>query len=182
MLSTREYLVLPTRESRLMPVPRWARVLTALPDADVLQDYLTALRAAWSQRWCNQPARYPHLLLRLYRCIAFLRYEGNAFWGSFGEAVAYHRIASNPNRQTEINDVLDRISHHVGLEILHGAGRTRLCVQSAVRHVGIPVRISNASRHTVGPWHSTRMAALSGRLNSLELKKEGAKERAKTSF
>ena len=115
--------------------------VTALPDADELQDYLTTLRTAWSQGWCNQPGRYPHLLLRLYHCIAFLRYEGNAFWSSFGEAVGDHRIASAPHRQTEINNVLARISCHVGLEILLGAGHTRLCVQSSVRHVGIPVRI-----------------------------------------
>lgn len=115
--------------------------VSALPDADKLQDYLTTLRAAWSQGWCNQPARYPHLLLRLYHCIAFLRYEGNAFWASFGEAVGDHRIASAPHHQTEINNALENISRHVGLEILLGAGHTRLCVQSAVRHVGIPVRI-----------------------------------------
>lgn len=115
--------------------------VVTLPAADELQEYLTAVRSAWSIGWCNQPARYPHLLLRLYHCVAFLRYEGNAFWASFGEAVGDHRIASNPNRQTEINNVFDQISRHVGLEILHGTGRTRLCVQSAVRHVGIPVRI-----------------------------------------
>lgn len=115
--------------------------VVTLPAADELQGYLAALRKAWSHGWCNQPARYPHLLLRLYHCVAFLRYEGNAFWASFGEAVDDSRIASNPNRQTEINNVFDRISHHVGLEILRGAAGTRLCVQSAVRHVGIPVRI-----------------------------------------
>lgn len=115
--------------------------VAALPDADELQEYLTTLHEVWSQGWCNQPARYPHLLLRLYHCVAFLRYEGNAFWASFGEAVGDHRIASNPNRQTEINDVFDRISRHVGLGILHGTAGTRLCVQSGVRHVGIPIRI-----------------------------------------
>jgi len=115
--------------------------VVTLPAADELQEYLTAVRSAWSMGWCNQPARYPHLLLRLYHCVAFLRYEGNAFWASFGEAVGDHHIASNPNRQTEINDVFDLISSHLGLEILHGAAGKRLCVQSAVRHVGIPVRI-----------------------------------------
>jgi hypothetical protein len=99
------------------------------------------LRTAWSQGWCNQPGRYPHLLLRLYHCVAFLRYEGNAFWASFGEAVGDYRIVSAPHRQTEINNGLEHISRHVGLEILLGAAHTRLCVQSAVRHVGIPVRI-----------------------------------------
>lgn len=126
--------------------------VTVLPDADELQEYLTTLRAAWSQGWCNQPARYPHLLLRLYHCVAFLRYEGNAFWASFGEAVGDHRIPSNPNRQTEINDVLDHISRHVGLEILHGTAGTRLCVQSAVRQqcprVFLRFIISNAASNS----------------------------------
>ena len=115
--------------------------VTALPDADELQEYLTTLRSAWSQGWCNQPGRYPHLLLRLYHCVAFLRYEGNAFWASFGEAVGDHRIVSAPHRQTEINNAFENIARHLDLEILLGAGHTRLCVQSAVRHVGIPVRI-----------------------------------------
>jgi hypothetical protein len=29
--------------------------VTTLPDADELQEYLTTLRTAWSQGWCNQP-------------------------------------------------------------------------------------------------------------------------------
>lgn len=127
-----------------IPVDHRAKMgacVTALPDSDALQEYLTCLRAAWSQGWCNQPSRHPHLLLRLYHCVAFLRYEGNAFWASFGDAVGDHRIASNPSRQTEINNVVDHISRHLGLEILRAAAGTRLCVQSAVRHVGIPVRI-----------------------------------------
>jgi hypothetical protein len=115
--------------------------VAALPVADDLQYYLARLRVAWSSGWCNQPARYQHLLLRLYHCIAFLRYEGNAFWASFGEAVGDNRIATAPQRQTQINDVLEHISRHLGLEILLGAGHRTLCVQSAVRHVGIPVRI-----------------------------------------
>jgi hypothetical protein len=113
----------------------------ALPDADELQEYLTTLRTAWSQGWCNQPGRYPHLLLRLYHCVAFLRYEGNAFWGSFSEAVGDLRIASAPHHQTEINDVFENSARYFGLEILIGAEHTRLRVQSAVRHVGIPVRV-----------------------------------------
>jgi hypothetical protein len=115
--------------------------VAALPDADHLQEYLAGLRTAWLSGWCNQPGRYQHLLLRLYHCVAFLRYEGNAFWASLGEAVGDSIIASAPHRQTEINNVLEHISRHVGLEILIGAGHTRLCVQSAVRHVGIPVRV-----------------------------------------
>jgi hypothetical protein len=115
--------------------------VAALPDADELQDYLAQLRTAWLSGWCNQPGRYQHLLLRLYHCVAFLRYEGNAFWASLGEAVGDLRIASAPHRQTEINNVLEHISRHVGLEILIGAGHRTLCVQSAVRHVGIPVRV-----------------------------------------
>ena len=65
-------------------IPRESRAtmggcIAALPDADELQDYLAQLRAAWLSGWCNQPGRYQHLLLRLYHCIAFLRYQGNAF-------------------------------------------------------------------------------------------------------
>ncbi|MBI4028087.1 MAG: hypothetical protein HY360_24095 [Verrucomicrobia bacterium] len=115
--------------------------VAALPDADELQEYLTTLRTAWSQGWCNQPGRYPPLLLRLYHCVAFLCYEGNAFWASFGEAVGDPRIVFAPHRQTEINNVFENIARHFGLEILTGAGGRKLCVQSAVRHVGIPVRI-----------------------------------------
>ena len=87
----------------------------ALPDADELQDYLATLRQVWESGWCNQPGRYQHLLLRLYHCVAFLRYEGNAFWVSFSDAVGDCRIASAPHRQTEINNVLEHISRHVGL-------------------------------------------------------------------
>ena len=112
-----------------------------LPDANDLQDYIGQLRGAWLSGWGNHPGRYQHLLLRLYHCVAFLRYEGNAFWASFGEAVGEPVIAYNPNRQTQINDIFDRIARHFGLEIVVGCAGTRLCVQSAVRHVGIPVRV-----------------------------------------
>jgi hypothetical protein len=115
--------------------------IAALPDAEDLQDYLANLRAAWSAGWCNQPARYRHLLLRLYHCVAFLRYEGNAFWSSLGEAVGDVRISSAPHRQTEINNVFAHIARHLGLEVVIGIDGARHCVQSSVRHVGIPVRV-----------------------------------------
>jgi hypothetical protein len=115
--------------------------VAALPDADELQEYLTTLRAAWAQGWCNRPARYPSLLLRLYHCVAFLRYEGGKFWPSFAATVGDSRIASDGNRQREINNVFAHIARHLGWEILHGAGGPRLCVQSAVRYVGIPVLV-----------------------------------------
>jgi hypothetical protein len=116
--------------------------VVALPDADEFQEYLTTLRAAWSQGWRNQPACYPHLLLRLYHCVAFLRYEGNAFWASFGEAVDDDAIADDGNRQGEINRVFAHVAEDLGMKVLVGVDRARhLYVQSAVRHVGIPVRI-----------------------------------------
>ncbi|MCX7824473.1 MAG: hypothetical protein N2689_02835 [Verrucomicrobiae bacterium] len=116
--------------------------VAALPDADGLQQYLATLREAWLQGWCNNPGRYPHLLLRLYHCVAFLRYEGNAFWASFGEAVGDSRIADDGNWQGDVNKAFARIAEDLGLKILCGVDRSRhLYVQSAVRHVGIPVRV-----------------------------------------
>ncbi len=116
-------------------------IVVALPDAEELQAFLVTLRAAWSQGWCNHPGRYPHLLLRLYHCVAFLRYEGNAFWASFGDALGDQSIAPDGQRQEQINDIFANIANCLGLEIMRGAGNRRLCVQSAVRHVGIPVRV-----------------------------------------
>lgn len=116
--------------------------VAALPDAANLQEYLTTLRTAWSQGWCNQPTRYPHLLLRLYHCVAFLRYEGNAFWASFGEAVGDSRIADDGNRQSDVNKAFACAAEKLGLKVICGKdGARHLYVQSAVRHVGIPVRI-----------------------------------------
>src|SRR5208282_6406643 len=115
--------------------------VAALPDADELQDYLARLRVAWLSGWCNHPGRYQHLLLRLYHCVAFLRYEGNAFWASFGEAVGDGGIALDGNRQAEINRVFAHAAEHLNLKVI-GVDRARhLYVQSAVRHVGIPVRV-----------------------------------------
>jgi hypothetical protein len=116
--------------------------IAALPNADDFQAFLRQLREAWPNGWCNHPGRYQHLLLRLYHSIAFLRYEGNAFWASFGQAVNDLGIASNPNRQTQINAVFSHIARHLGLEVVSDSMGTRqLYVQSAVRHVGIPVRV-----------------------------------------
>src|SRR6266436_2340481 len=106
--------------------------VAALPDAYDLHDYLPRLRAAWLSGWCNHPGRYQHVLLRLYHCIAFLRYEGNAFWGSFGEAVGDGGIALDGNRQGDINRAFANIAKHLGLKVIVGADRARhLYVQSA---------------------------------------------------
>ncbi len=116
--------------------------VAALPEADKLQEYLSTLRTAWSQGWCNQPARYPYLLLRLYHCVAFLRYEGNAFWASFGEVVGDPRIADDGNWQGDVNEAFACAANILGLKVICGKdGARHLYVQSAVRHVGIPVRI-----------------------------------------
>lgn len=108
--------------------------LGALPDAEDLDIFLDQAKQAWQQGWLNAPARYPHLLLRLYHCVAFLRYEGNKFWDSFAEVVGDSNVD-----QTRINDVFDNVAQRLGLTVLHGTNRQ--CVQSAVRHVGIPVRV-----------------------------------------
>jgi hypothetical protein len=115
--------------------------VVALPGSEEMRDYLPKLRAAWLDGWCNHPGQYRHLLLQLYHCIAFLCYEGNAFWASFGEAVGDKGIAVNPSRQTEINDTFAHIARHLGLEVVGASAGRRLCVQSAVRHVGIPVPV-----------------------------------------
>lgn len=115
--------------------------IQALPKAEELNDYLKELSKAWLDGWRDNPKRYPHLLLRLYHCVAFLYYEGNAFWASFGAATGDHGIATAPHRQTVINDAFEHIAHHLGMDVIVGTDGARHCVQSAVRHVGIPVRI-----------------------------------------
>ncbi len=106
----------------------------ALPNADTLNGFLGQAKQIWLQGWLNAPARHPYLLLRLYHCVAFLRYEGNKFWDSFAEVVGEPEIATN--RQAEINHAFARISDHLGLPLIPSQ-----YVQSAVRHVGIPVRV-----------------------------------------
>lgn len=111
--------------------------LAALPDAEALDSFLSQAKQTWLQGWLNSPARHPHLLLRLYHCVAFLRYEGNKFWDSFAEVVGEREITTN--RQSEINHAFAHIAEHFGLPLIERSHRQY--VQSAVRHVGIPVRV-----------------------------------------
>jgi hypothetical protein len=108
--------------------------LGALPEADSMGSFLSEAKDVWCGGWNYSPRRYPHLLLRLYHCVAFLKYEGNRFWDAFASVLGEQSIPAN--RQTEINASFAHIAEHLGLQVLE-----HQYVQSAVRHVGIPVRV-----------------------------------------
>ncbi|MBE7494151.1 MAG: hypothetical protein HS117_04360 [Verrucomicrobiaceae bacterium] len=108
--------------------------LGALPDAEQMDAFIAAAKREWQDGWKHSIGRYPHMLLLLYQCVAFLKYEGNKFWDAFAAVLGEQVIPSN--RQTEINACFVRAANHLGLPVLE-----HQYVQSAVRHVGIPVRV-----------------------------------------
>jgi len=96
--------------------------------------FIEAAKREWHAGWKLSLGRYPHMLLLLYQCVVFLKYERNEFWDAFAAVLGEQAISSN--RQTEINACFVRAAKHLGLPVLE-----HQYVQSAVRHVGIPVRV-----------------------------------------
>ncbi len=115
------------------------RALGAVPASEDLPAFMEELRRLWREGWAENLGAQPHLLLQLYHTVAFLRYDGGRFWDGFCEELRVDRL--NPNQQTAINNQFARTSERYGLPVPRADASHRLFVQSAVRHIGIPVRV-----------------------------------------